>query len=691
MFVVVLLVTLTACGGGGGGNGGGGDGGGGTVAAAPTPLTGTFIDSPVQGIGYTTATQSGTTNANGEFQYLGGETVTFNVGSVQLPPVAANTTITPLSIANTADVNHQMVSNILVFLQSLDSDGNPANGISIPTSATIAATASINFDVPPATFAANPIVTSLIANSGATTKTLVSASSAIANFQSTLTALSATASGTASSSSSSSSTSSSSVSSSPMPTAALTLSASSVDVYKTLTLTWSSTDSTMCIASGDWTGTLATSGSSTVTISSVAAKTYTLVCSNAAGSGTASQKLTVTNAQNLCVFAANPNPAYPSSYSGSFTVPAPAAHLKSSLLRIVGFKDYYPTNPDDNATLKCVPNDSFGRFAYVETLNRLQAIGVDIIEVYNYGSWDDFSKPVWTMTSNLQIPDDTVIFLISEAHKRNIKVYLAWQFGSVDVAKVASLLPNYVQGELPLSQVTQMLNSWRGLVLNKVALYGAAGLDGFKLDWDSFYVGSSPSYSSFYFSSLASLADEVKKVFSGTLYYGSSVAAMDSTLANKIAFVLAPSDGTWLTADQNNNLTLDAVKAFYQTGISNQLARIPASIPIVFSTMVQSKHDFYVTGWREDGFCISNTGAMSNDASNCTQLSYVTDFSVQSLGMEAFLETLNQQSSSRILGLNFSTSYWLTDNLTPYPAFPNTSQSFRNKPAEQIIKYWFAR
>lgn len=42
-----------------------------------TVLTGVFVDSAVQGVAYTTATQLGTTNELGQFSYMAGENVTF--------------------------------------------------------------------------------------------------------------------------------------------------------------------------------------------------------------------------------------------------------------------------------------------------------------------------------------------------------------------------------------------------------------------------------------------------------------------------------------------------------------------------------------------------------------------------------------------------------------------------------------
>ena len=177
-----LAALLGACGGGGGSSGSPTT----VTNSSVSVLTGTFVDSPVGGIRYATATQSGKTNSKGEFLYVSGENVTFSIGSVHLPMVIASATVTPLNIAKTSDLNDQVVSNILVFLQSLDEDGNPTNGIVIPAKATEKATTAINFDVSPIAFVTNSAVMNLVANSGSVTKTLITHAKAKAHFQSTL-------------------------------------------------------------------------------------------------------------------------------------------------------------------------------------------------------------------------------------------------------------------------------------------------------------------------------------------------------------------------------------------------------------------------------------------------------------------------------------------------------------------------
>jgi hypothetical protein len=82
---------------------------------------------------------------------------------------------------------------------------------------------------------------------------------------------------------------------SALPTATLSISATSIVAGSTATLTWGSTNATSCTASGSWSGSLATSGSQTVTPAAAGTDTYTLTCSNATvSSAAASVTLTVT-------------------------------------------------------------------------------------------------------------------------------------------------------------------------------------------------------------------------------------------------------------------------------------------------------------------------------------------------------------------------------------------------------------
>lgn len=170
--------VLTGCGGGGAG-----------ANSSASPLTGVFLDSAVGGISYRTETQSGITNSKGEFQYIAGETVTFSIGKIDLPSAVAAATITPLTLAGTSDVNNQKVSNILVLLQSLDQDGDPGNGITIPVAAAALATSAVSFDVSPDIFASNANVRAVVAGAGGRNTSLIATQTALSNFATTVNVL----------------------------------------------------------------------------------------------------------------------------------------------------------------------------------------------------------------------------------------------------------------------------------------------------------------------------------------------------------------------------------------------------------------------------------------------------------------------------------------------------------------------
>ena len=140
-----LFLFLTACGG-----------------SSSTASVGTFTDAGlVSGLQYQTATQSGVTDADGRFNYLPGETVTFKTGNIVLGQAVAGSALNTFSLVGIAPpltslgvINKtpngklfRKAINISVFLQTLDADANPQNGIAIPSQAIdLAANTTLNFN-----------------------------------------------------------------------------------------------------------------------------------------------------------------------------------------------------------------------------------------------------------------------------------------------------------------------------------------------------------------------------------------------------------------------------------------------------------------------------------------------------------------------------------------------------------------
>ncbi|MGJ8681298.1 DM13 domain-containing protein [Paraglaciecola sp.] len=153
----------------------------------PTPepevLTGIFIDSAVQGLNYSTQTQSGTTDEEGTFSYIQGEKVRFSIGDVSFPETNAKATLSPLDVFGVTDVADLRVINMARLLQTLDSDGVAGNGITITDDAHNQAT-GVSVDFASADFDSQ--VMDIVANSGAVYTSLINAQSATEHLNLTL-------------------------------------------------------------------------------------------------------------------------------------------------------------------------------------------------------------------------------------------------------------------------------------------------------------------------------------------------------------------------------------------------------------------------------------------------------------------------------------------------------------------------
>jgi len=108
------------------------------LPAPPVVSTGVFTDSPVNALSYNTATQSGTTNVAGEFKYQAGESVQFSVGGIVLGSATGAAELSPLNLSGVTTLDQARANskqtellNRLLFLQSLDRDQNPDNGIDL--------------------------------------------------------------------------------------------------------------------------------------------------------------------------------------------------------------------------------------------------------------------------------------------------------------------------------------------------------------------------------------------------------------------------------------------------------------------------------------------------------------------------------------------------------------------------------
>lgn len=144
---------------------------------------GVFQDSAVAGLNYSAPYTSGLTNSAGEFFYLPGEEVSFSLGKIFLGKAVAKSNMTPLDIVAGADGQiTQEVTNLLRLLQSLDTDGDSSNGITLPNTDGLNGTIDLSDDA---------AVTALLTQIDSTA-TLVDAETALGHFQDTLASIGGT-------------------------------------------------------------------------------------------------------------------------------------------------------------------------------------------------------------------------------------------------------------------------------------------------------------------------------------------------------------------------------------------------------------------------------------------------------------------------------------------------------------------
>ncbi|MCP5077198.1 MAG: hypothetical protein GY951_03975, partial [Psychromonas sp.] len=107
---------MTACGGG---------------DETPKNITATFIDSAVAGLEYQCDVSTGTTNEDGEFTIVEGESCSFSINGFQIGTTdkitATNLIVTPYDTAENAAEAVKIAS----ILQTIDADGDATNGINI--------------------------------------------------------------------------------------------------------------------------------------------------------------------------------------------------------------------------------------------------------------------------------------------------------------------------------------------------------------------------------------------------------------------------------------------------------------------------------------------------------------------------------------------------------------------------------
>lgn len=384
---------------------------------------------------------------------------------------------------------------------------------------------------------------------------------------------------------------------------------------------------------------------------------------------------------------------YPTSYSGAYPIPTPKGKLPSNIVRTMNLQDVdawweRPLNS------QCTSPNLYRANVIIEDLNRMQQLGVERVWVYNYAQWDDFSQPIWNaIESDYALPRSVLQTVVKEAHKRNIKVYYAYQLSNNCDSRGVCLDPQ----NLSPADLTKLLESHKQHIINDAIFGTQIGLDGIKAEPDAYEPKFAKNYNAIirgiYIKGVTSTIDEIRKVFNGKIAYGQNDPVYDNEIFSRIdeldlTLFLAHNVDPFTTSNWKDYTTVFI--SYFQYWIQQESGVQKINVPIAWQIYSESAKEFYTSSWLDD-FCTTTTIAQNH----CPQESFVTDFSLQAISIEGSLEALLDQSTFTTESISF-VHYFHNDDITPTDLggainFPNINASIRNKPAEGIVRQWFKR
>jgi hypothetical protein len=397
---------------------------------------------------------------------------------------------------------------------------------------------------------------------------------------------------------------------------------------------------------------------------------------------------------------------YPASWLGHYPLPAiQGAPLKTAIQRGVMLKDIglQPGNPA--FILQHAPGAPAGcagdlHAALDRTIARVKALGSDFIDLTQWHWASNREDGSWYFTPADQtygsMTDADLAYFAQKAHSAGLKVLVRNQIqGYFDRAN-----PSVYSVPAPtLANLQNWFSAWRPYVAERAAFFQSIGIDIWELgcgacmyhDTGDGSAEAKALFASEYENSLAVR----RPIFAGKSLLGDSPLLYDpppgTSLATKIDIIQIGANVYNPPADLTEKLSVP----YYRAGLSNVQGSInvydPYGKTLLLVYYAQSRGDFFsLPGYMEETTCTA-MGSLSTSADTCIERSTTTDFSLQAIVHEATLEAINAFTTSKSTLMVEVNDYWETDSLMPYTAFPNIATSFRNKPAEGIVKAWFAR
>ena len=428
--------------------------------------------------------------------------------------------------------------------------------------------------------------------------------------------------------------------------------------------------------------------------------------------------LPLANTPSLLVCSNPYNNNYPNDYMGKFQIPIPLGELDPSITkRGISFKDFFggtsfkitgERNSNGEPVWSGCTQEEFTKMIYLLSLERMRDSGATFAWVYNYAPWVDVEPDLLEVSiENYQITDEIMNWLVKQAEGMGIEIYFAWQFTTSDISGESFYEMNTTPS-LPI--LKKIMDAHETNIIKQAIFAESIGIKGLAADWNAMNIcfcgGNKELLKEYYIERLSIIISKIRNEFGGQILVGQTFNIFnDERIFSKIDMLYLSITGnfkTIISAEENLTLSTELIKDLSLGYFKYEYEKMycldgqpcwsgssKIVLPVMVNYSAQSKDNYFVTGWSEDGFCTE--GTLSDGSTvDCIQNFYTTDFSVQAIGMDGMLQAIVQQPYFQIEAVDVHTGYWLADTLVPDDSgFPNLSQSIRGKPAEKIVKYWY--
>ena len=407
---------------------------------------------------------------------------------------------------------------------------------------------------------------------------------------------------------------------------------------------------------------------------------------------------------------------YPKSWIGSFPLPqVNGAPLRNTISRGMGLRDTgYPNNPRSIDGCNS-SNDKLMQGEYAKTIAKLKSMGVEYVMPQQWQGLSENPDGSWFVMraedSDSGLPDVDLEFFVKTAHAAGIKVIMNNQIQIMALQTATGHGP-WFQPKLNLTNLRKWFPAYQAHLIDRAKFFQSIGVDVFSISCGSCIFGNlddnteTDRLTMFYGINQSDgvamkelVIQEYRKALANVkIYYSGKIMMTTSDWLHTIPDLVASVDIFSGGIGRDEQLTPETIATLtvesYRSKLSNSLQWRPYDVfgkVILLNLPGAGSRKEIPDQYFDDGYCIEKPGDFTagDPKATCYQRTLSTDFSIQAIMLEGSLEYINSLNYNSPI-IVFPGQYLLTDGLEFHTTFPNISWSIRNKPAEGLLKVWYA-